>query len=244
MVVPRRPRTLGRWQSERYTYPFSAIVGQQRMKLALVLNAINPAIGGVLIRGEKGTAKSTAVRALARLLPEQEVVEGCRFGCSPEGDLCWEVWNGWSRVRCRGRDVGCGWWSCRSTPPRTGWWGPSTWRRRCRAMAGRGPVLFLYLVPVGLCSAAPPPGRWSPPPGPRRRVIGSSTTRIRRAVRGSGPAWRPFHTLPAQVPLGRAPRSGTPRPPPAPAAGVPEPVPRSTSRSPSHPGSAPRRSPG
>jgi len=54
------------------------------MKLALVLNAINPAIGGVLIRGEKGTAKSTAVRALARLLPDQDVVEGCLFGCHPE----------------------------------------------------------------------------------------------------------------------------------------------------------------
>src|SRR5579884_3075384 len=69
---------------ERYTFPFTAIVGQERMKLALVLNAINPAIGGVLIRGEKGTAKSTAVRALARLLPEQEVVEGCVFGCHPD----------------------------------------------------------------------------------------------------------------------------------------------------------------
>ena len=56
------------------------------MKLALVLNAVNPAIGGVLIRGEKGTAKSTAVRALARLLPEQEVVQGCVFGCHP-GDV-------------------------------------------------------------------------------------------------------------------------------------------------------------
>jgi Mg-chelatase subunit ChlI len=69
---------------ERYTFPFTAIVGQERMKLALVLNAINPSIGGVLIRGEKGTAKSTAVRALARLLPEQEVVEGCAFGCHPD----------------------------------------------------------------------------------------------------------------------------------------------------------------
>jgi len=68
---------------ERYVYPFTAIVGQDRMKLALVLNAINPAIGGVLIRGEKGTGKSTAVRALARLLPEQEVVAGCHFGCDP-----------------------------------------------------------------------------------------------------------------------------------------------------------------
>ena len=68
---------------ERYSYPFSAIVGQDRMKTALVLNAINPSIGGVLIRGEKGTGKSTAVRALARLLPDQEVVAGCRFGDSP-----------------------------------------------------------------------------------------------------------------------------------------------------------------
>jgi len=58
---------------DRYSYPFTAIVGQEQMKLALVLNAINPSIGGVLIRGEKGTGKSTAVRALAKLLPEQKV---------------------------------------------------------------------------------------------------------------------------------------------------------------------------
>ncbi|MEA2647173.1 MAG: magnesium chelatase subunit [Chloroflexota bacterium] len=64
-------------------YPFTAIVGQDRMRLALQLNAVNPAIGGVLIRGEKGTAKSTAVRALARLLPEIEVVEGCHYSCEP-----------------------------------------------------------------------------------------------------------------------------------------------------------------
>src|SRR5881628_2177143 len=68
---------------ERFVYPFSAIVGQDKMKLALILNAIHPAIGGVLIRGEKGTGKSTAVRALARLLPEHDVVEGCHFGCDP-----------------------------------------------------------------------------------------------------------------------------------------------------------------
>jgi Mg-chelatase subunit ChlI len=75
---------------ERYSYPFSAIVGQERMKMALVLNAINPSIGGVLIRGEKGTGKSTAVRALARLLPEQQVVAGCRFGDNPNDreNLC------------------------------------------------------------------------------------------------------------------------------------------------------------
>jgi magnesium chelatase subunit I len=70
----------------RTVYPFTALVGQGRMRLALELNAVNPAIGGVLIRGEKGTAKSTAVRALARLLPELEVVVGCHFGCAPKGD--------------------------------------------------------------------------------------------------------------------------------------------------------------
>src|SRR6266581_3637009 len=77
---------------DRYSYPFTAIVGQDEMKLALVLNAINPTIGGVLIRGEKGTGKSTAVRALARLLPDQKVVEGCHFGCHPEDpeDWCYE----------------------------------------------------------------------------------------------------------------------------------------------------------
>ncbi len=65
-------------------YPFSAIVGQSRMKLALCLNAINPSIGGVLIRGERGTAKSTAVRALAALLPEIRVVADCPFSCDPD----------------------------------------------------------------------------------------------------------------------------------------------------------------
>lgn len=67
----------------RLLFPFSAIVGQDRMKTALLLNAINPSIGGVLIRGERGTAKSTAVRSLATLLPEQETVLGCPYGCDP-----------------------------------------------------------------------------------------------------------------------------------------------------------------
>lgn len=67
-----------------YMYPFSAIVGQEEMKLALILNAIQPAIGGVLIRGEKGTAKSTAVRALAAVLPELAVVGDCPFSCPPD----------------------------------------------------------------------------------------------------------------------------------------------------------------
>lgn len=64
-------------------YPFSAIVGQELMKKALLLNAINPGIGGVLIKGERGTSKSTAVRALGALLPEQSVVDGCLYGCDP-----------------------------------------------------------------------------------------------------------------------------------------------------------------
>ena len=65
-------------------YPFTAIVGQERMKLALILNIINPSLGGVLIRGEKGTAKSTAVRSLADLLPKRTQVAGCKFSCSPD----------------------------------------------------------------------------------------------------------------------------------------------------------------
>ncbi|MDI3536399.1 MAG: magnesium chelatase subunit [Eubacteriaceae bacterium] len=65
------------------SYPFSGIVGQDAMKKALILNVINPLLGGVLIRGEKGTAKSTAVRALAELLPTRSQVEGCVFGCDP-----------------------------------------------------------------------------------------------------------------------------------------------------------------
>ena len=67
-----------------HIYPFSALVGQEQMKLALILNAIQPAIGGVLIRGEKGTAKSTAVRALAAVLPEIAVVSNCPFSCPPD----------------------------------------------------------------------------------------------------------------------------------------------------------------
>lgn len=67
----------------RLLYPFSAIVGQESMKTALLLNLVNPRLGGVLVRGEKGTAKSTAVRALAALLPHIDIVEGCPFGCDP-----------------------------------------------------------------------------------------------------------------------------------------------------------------
>src|SRR5215469_7568278 len=64
-------------------FPFGAIVAMDDLRLALVLNAISPAIGGVLVRGEKGTAKSTAVRALTAVLPPVDVVDGCRFSCDP-----------------------------------------------------------------------------------------------------------------------------------------------------------------
>ena len=70
-------------------YPFTAIVGQERMKRALILNAVAPRIGGVLIRGERGTAKSTAARALAALLPHVRVVKECRFGCDPDRPTTW-----------------------------------------------------------------------------------------------------------------------------------------------------------
>ncbi|TDD70161.1 putative cobaltochelatase [Actinomadura rubrisoli] len=72
----------GRAESARY--PFSAVVGMDDLKLALLINAVSPGVGGVLVRGEKGTAKSTIVRALAGLLPPVAVVPGCRFSCAPD----------------------------------------------------------------------------------------------------------------------------------------------------------------
>ena len=65
------------------TFPFSAIVGQDEMKLAILAAAVDPTIGGVLVMGDRGTGKSTAVRALAALLPRMRVVAGCRYGCDP-----------------------------------------------------------------------------------------------------------------------------------------------------------------
>lgn len=71
----------------RLTFPFSAIVGLDDAKLALLCVAVNPLIGGVLLRGDKGTGKTTLVRALANVLPEVEVVSGCPFGCNPRNPL-------------------------------------------------------------------------------------------------------------------------------------------------------------
>ena len=70
------------------TFPFSAIVGQDDMKMAIMLTAIDPSIGGVLVFGDRGTGKSTAVRALASLLPKMRAVVGCQYGCDPENAKC------------------------------------------------------------------------------------------------------------------------------------------------------------
>ncbi|MBV9925130.1 MAG: magnesium chelatase ATPase subunit I [Acidobacteria bacterium] len=73
----------GRPSNKRVVFPFTAIVGQEEMKLALLLNVVAPAVGGVLITGHRGTGKSTAVRALAELLPQLEAVKGCAYNCDP-----------------------------------------------------------------------------------------------------------------------------------------------------------------
>ncbi|MBU1343776.1 MAG: ATP-binding protein [Proteobacteria bacterium] len=89
---------------KKTVYPFMAIQGQEEMKLALILNIINPTLSGVLIRGEKGTAKSTAVRALARILPEIEKVKDCPFQHDPQGkhDVCRDC----IHMECRDRILG------------------------------------------------------------------------------------------------------------------------------------------
>jgi magnesium chelatase subunit I len=78
--------------TSRPVFPFSAIVGQDDMKLALAISAVDSSVGGVLVFGDRGTGKSTAVRALAALLPPMKAVAGCRYGCDPEAadGLCEE----------------------------------------------------------------------------------------------------------------------------------------------------------
>ena len=73
-------------------FPFSAIVGQEEMKTAILIAAIDPSIGGILVLGDRGTGKSTAVRALAALLPKMKAVQACRYGCDPAdtGGACTE----------------------------------------------------------------------------------------------------------------------------------------------------------
>jgi len=83
--TPTRPGESGRG-TRAAPYPFSAVSGQGEMKLALIIAAIDPRLGGVLVFGDRGTGKSTAVRGLARLLPCIEVVAGCPYNCAPESD--------------------------------------------------------------------------------------------------------------------------------------------------------------
>jgi len=73
----------------RAVFPFSAIVGQDEMKLALICTAVDPTIGGVLVLGDRGTGKSTAIRALAALLPPMQAVIGCRYACDPADRDAW-----------------------------------------------------------------------------------------------------------------------------------------------------------
>ena len=73
----------------RAVFPFSAIVGQEEMKLALLIAAVDPSVGGVLVFGDRGTGKSTAVRALAALLPDMRAMADCRYGCDPADEGAW-----------------------------------------------------------------------------------------------------------------------------------------------------------
>jgi magnesium chelatase subunit I len=87
----------------RPAYPFSAIVGQEEMKRAILIAAVEPAIGGVLVFGDRGTGKSTAVRGLAALLPPMAAVQGCRYGSAPQEscdcDACGEILAGTRQAR-------------------------------------------------------------------------------------------------------------------------------------------------
>jgi magnesium chelatase subunit I len=96
---PVEPSTNG---ADRAVYPFAGIIGQEEMKLSLLLNAVDPKIGGVVILGHRGTGKSTAVRALADLLPPVSKVRGCPFSCDPASvtDLCFACR---SQLKDRGR---------------------------------------------------------------------------------------------------------------------------------------------
>ncbi len=70
-------------------FPFAAIVGQEEMKLALLCAAIDPTVGGVLVFGDRGTGKSTAVRSLAALLPAMRAITDCRYACDPQSPAAW-----------------------------------------------------------------------------------------------------------------------------------------------------------
>jgi magnesium chelatase subunit D len=72
---------------KKVNFPFTAILGQEKMKMGLILNVIDPQIGGILLTGQQGTGKSTAVRSLVDLMPQIEVITGCEFSCNPNSDM-------------------------------------------------------------------------------------------------------------------------------------------------------------
>jgi Mg-chelatase subunit ChlI len=91
-------------------FPFSAIVGMENAKLALMVNAVNPLIGGVVLAGDKGTGKSTLVRAFAQVLPEQPVAKGCPFNCNPFNplemcDVHYDLWSKDERIEYESRKI-------------------------------------------------------------------------------------------------------------------------------------------
>jgi magnesium chelatase subunit I len=88
-------------------FPFSAIVAQEEMKLAILIAAVDPSVGGVLVLGDRGTGKSTAVRALAALLPPMKVVAGCAYNCEPgrTAGLCEQCGNGGPQAKPKTQTV-------------------------------------------------------------------------------------------------------------------------------------------
>jgi magnesium chelatase subunit I len=95
--APKKPKggnlvDKARERRKESLFPFTAVIGQEKMKLALILNVIDPLIGGVLITGQKGTGKSVTVRGVAEITPEIRVIDGCRFSCEPDKQnyWCWE----------------------------------------------------------------------------------------------------------------------------------------------------------
>ncbi|HJQ33536.1 MAG TPA: magnesium chelatase ATPase subunit I [Pyrinomonadaceae bacterium] len=89
MTVRPGHNKLGKTPAARPVFPFTAVVGQEEMKLALLLNVVSPTVGGVLVRGHRGTGKTTAVRALADLLPPLSSIRGCQYNCDPTDDAEW-----------------------------------------------------------------------------------------------------------------------------------------------------------
>ena len=113
-------------------FPFSAIVGQDEMKLALTIAAVDPKVGGVLAFGDRGSGKSTAVRGLAVLLPQMKAIIGCRYQCDPDDDVCIAAIAARaarkpssSRSSCP-----CRWSICRLARRRTAWSARSIWSAR------------------------------------------------------------------------------------------------------------------